>query len=116
MATMHTFKVKKDKHGTSHEFTREVPTGVDETDLILDTFGSVERMIECAVRQFTVDIAPGIRERLPDLDAAKRYVAEYVDDGKKAPARVVRMDADKVKDLGFTEEQKAAMRAAGVKF
>ncbi len=97
--------------GISHEFKRNAPTAIDEMDLIESMFGTVPRMINRAVAQWTVDVATGLRERLPNGDAAEAYAATFVADGAKGTAYVPTATKEEVDDQGFTESQRAFVEA-----
>lgn len=114
MATNHTFKVRQSKGAEPVKFSRALPTYIDETDLIEAAYGSVERMIDRANAQWTVDVATGVRERLPDEDEAADYVASYCDDGRRAAPRKIAVSSEDVEKQGFTPEQIAFMRSKGI--
>jgi len=106
----HTWSTKP-KGGVSHDFAREVPTTIDETDLIEGMFGSIPRMINRAVAQWTVDVATGLRERLPNAEVAESYAASFVADGAKGTAYVPTATVEEVDEQGFTPEQRAFVEA-----
>jgi len=91
-----------------------MPTTIDETELIELRFGSIERMIVEAVRQWTVDVAAEGRLILPDVDAAELYVANFCADGTKTRT-AVRITADEADEQDFTESQMAYLRSKGVR-
>lgn len=101
----------KPKGGISFEFKREAPTAIDEIELIESMFGSVPRMINRAIAQWTVDVATGLRERLPNGDAAEAYAATFVADGAKGTAYVPTATVEEVDEQGFTESQRAFVEA-----
>ena len=117
MARSHTFDVKAHKDASSVGFAVTVPTTIEEMDLIIDRWGSVERMIVCAVAHSTVNVATGIRKRLKagDEDGAKAYASSYCDDAKKDGYVAPTMSEEKVASLDFTADQLAALRAAGMR-
>lgn len=106
----HTWSTKP-KGGISHEFKRAAPTAIDESELIVSMFGSVTRMINRAVAQWTVDVATGLRERLPNGDAADAYAATFTADGAKGTAYVPSATVEEVDEQGFTESQRAFVEA-----
>ncbi len=106
----HTWSTKP-KGGLSHEFSREVPGTIGDVELIAAMFGSVPRMINRAVAQWTVDVATGLRERLPNGDAAEAYAATFVADGAKGTAYVPTATVEEVDEQGFTESQRAFVEA-----
>lgn len=83
MPINHPFKVKQSKDAMSHEFKIELPTSIENENLIAARFGTVERMIDRANAQLIVDIAPGIRKRLPNVETAQSYVDGYCDNGSR---------------------------------
>lgn len=97
--------------GISHDFGRKVPTAIDEVELIDGMFGSVPRMINRAVAQWTVDVATGLRERLPNIEAAEAYAEAFVADGAKGTAYVPTATVEEVDEQGFTESQRAFVEA-----
>lgn len=102
----HTWSTKP-KNGTSHDFVREAPTTIDESKLIVAMFGSVPRMINRAVAQWTVDVATGLRERLPNVPVAEAHAASFVADGSKGSMYVPTATKAEVDDQQFTESQRA---------
>ena len=100
----HTWSTKP-SGGQSHEFKREAPTTVDEIKLIEAMFGSVPRMINRAVAQWTVDVATGLRERLPNVEVAESYAAGFAADGSKGTAYVPTATKAEVDSMGFSESQ-----------
>lgn len=109
----HTWSTKP-KGGISTEFTVAMPTDVDDVELIEARFGSIDRVFVAATRQWTVDVAPGLRELLPDVEAANAYKEAFIADGQKQRT-TVRVDADEADEQGFTEEQMAFLRSKGVR-
>lgn len=108
--TKHTFKVKKTKASESVQFTVKMPTTLADEELILARFGSVERMIDRANSQWTVDVAVGIRKRLPNVENATAYAKAYCDDGRK-DSYTPKIDAEAaVAEVGFSEEQLEYLR------
>lgn len=115
----HTFSMKAHKSAESVEFTLPMPDSLDDMDLIVERYGSVERMINRANAQHIVDVANnGGRKALAagGKPAADAFILEFVNDGKKRTT-VVRpaLAKDQAKALGFTKEQLAALKAAGMK-
>lgn len=106
----HTWSTKP-KGGTSHEFSRQVPSAIDEIEAIDAMFGSVPRMINRAVAQWTVDVATGLRERLPNGEVAEAYAATFVADGAKGTAYVPTATVEEVDEQGFTDSQRAFVEA-----
>ena len=83
MPINHPFKVKQSKDATPHEFKIELPSTIEDTNLVISRFGTVERMIDRANAQLVVDVAPGIRKRLPNVEAAQAYIDGYCDNGSR---------------------------------
>lgn len=110
MSRMHTWS-SKPTGGSSHEFKRQVPTDVDETDLIVGLFGSTERMVWHAITSATIAVAPGLRTRLPNVADAERYAANFVADGRKEVAYVPTKKRSEVDAQGFSESQLAFVEA-----
>ena len=110
MSRIHTWS-SKPTGGSSHEFTRRVPTDIDETDLIVDLFGSTKRMVWHAVVSATIAVAPGCRTRLPNIGDADSYAANFVADGRKEVAYVPTTSRSEVDAQGFSESQLAFVEA-----
>lgn len=110
----HTFKIRKTKNDPSVTFTVDMPASMEDAELIADRFGSMERMIDRANSQWTVDVAVGVRKRLPNVESATRYAEMYSDDGRK-DTHVPTIDRKAAEAIGFTEEQLAFAAAAGMK-
>lgn len=110
MSRMHTWS-SKPTGGSSHEFKREVPTDVDETDLIVGLFGSTERMVWHAVTSATIAVAPGLRTRLPNVEDAVAYARNFVADGRKEAAYVRKVKRSAVDAQNFDEGQMAFVTA-----
>ena len=112
---MHTFKVKQDKSAEAHEFTTQMPASMDDDALIIKRYGSVERMIDRANSQWTVDVATGMRKRLPNSEDAQEYADTFCADGRKqVVVRSVRISKDDQEAQGFTEAQLAFMAESGI--
>lgn len=111
MAKVHAFKVSENKHTDPVEFKIELPTTIEDEDLIVQRFGTVERMIDRACSQLTVDVATGMRKRMPDNDAAQIYADGYCNDGSRDGYTRPKIDADTAADeADFTDEQIAWLR------
>ncbi len=111
----HPFKVRKDQDADAVEFKIELPTSMDDMDLIMKRFGTVERMIDRANGQLVVDIAPGIRKRLPNVDMATMYVYGYCDNGARDEYVKPSISTEEAKDEhGFTDEQIAWLAETGL--
>lgn len=113
MGIKHTFQVKKTKASDPHTFTVDMPQSRDDEDLIIRRFGSWERMIDRANSQWTVDVATGIRKRLPDTGAAEKYAEDYCDNGKKDVFRPSIDAKQAAKEHGFSKEQLEYLKAKG---
>lgn len=110
----HTFKIRKDKNSEPVEFTTDMPKTLDDLELIEARFGTVERMIDRANSQWTVDVAVGTRKRLPDEHTATQYAENYCDDGRKDSFAPRKLNADKAQEeAGFNAEQIAWLKAQG---
>lgn len=106
MLTNHPFKVRKDKDATAVEFKISLPKSLDDKELVVQRFGTVERLIDRACAQLIVDIAPGIRKRLPNVEVAQTYIDGYCDNGSRDPYVAPKIDAKAAKEAaGFTDEQ-----------
>ena len=114
MATIHPFKVRKSQHADAVEFKAELPSTIDEGELIVERYGSVERMIDRANAQWTVDVAPGIRKRLPNAEEAQRYALNYTDNGSRDTWVRPKIDAKQVKEQAFDEGQIEFLRSKGM--
>lgn len=102
----HTWKTKQNENTDSVEFSADVPTTMDDMGLIKLLFGTVKRMIDRAVAQRTVDVAVGIRKRLPNVESAQKYAETWCDDGTKDAYVQPSINAQKAMDeYDFTEEQ-----------
>lgn len=117
MATILTFKVKKSANAKKqHEIKLSMPATAEDTDLIVKRYGSMDRLIDRANAQFAVDCQRGCRNAMTDENDAKgaqAYAEAFVDDGRKT-VRKVTMTKAQAKALKYTDEQLAAMRAAGM--
>ena len=113
-----TWKTRKTEHTDAVEFKLAFPSKIDEVDLIDARYGSVERMMNRAASQSVVDIAPGIRKRLPNAEAASTYVEGWCNDGTKDAYVAPSLDLAAAKESGvtFTDAQLAVIAAAGMKF
>ena len=112
MPINHPFKVKQNKDATSHEFKIGLPSAEADEALISKRFGNVERMIDRANAQLIVDIAPGIRKRLPDVEKAQAYVDGYCDNGSRDAYVRPTISAEDAADK-FDEGQQAWLREQG---
>lgn len=110
----HTFKVRMTKSDPSVKFTVEMPKTETDLDLIAARFGSFERMIDRANSQWTVDVAVGVRKRLPNEQSAAMYAEKYCDDGRK-DTHVPTLDREAAIEHGFTEAQLAYIASQGMK-
>ena len=110
----HTFKVRKTKQDEPDTFTVKMPQGLGDTGLITARFGTVERMIDRANSQWTVDVAVGVRKRLPDHGAAQAYAESYCDNGSKDTFVPSINRAEAVEAVGFTDEQLAYIAERGM--
>lgn len=111
----HPFKVRKDQNADAVEFKISLPSSMDDAEMIEVRFGTVERMIDRACSQLIVDIAPGIRKRLPNVETAEAYVAEYCDNGSRDEYVRPSISASEAKDeQGFTDAQLEWIAARGV--
>lgn len=113
MAKVHAFKVKKDKDSVSLEFKVELPTLLADNELIVQRYGSVERMIDRANGQFIVDVAPGIRKRLPNNVEAQRYAFNFCDNGAKDSFVAPKINRTEAKSR-FDEGQMAWLESQGM--
>lgn len=114
MSIQHTFTCKKDSAAKAHTFKAEMPSSIDDADLIVRRYGSARRMVEVANTAWTVACQTGIRKRLPDLEKAQGYVDNFCHDGSK-DTFVPSMSKDEATKHGFTPEQLAALKAKGMK-
>lgn len=115
-----TFKVRETKHLDPVTFKVRMPQSHSDTGLITKRFGTFERMIDRANAQWTVDVAVGIRKRLPNVDDATAYASAYCDNGSK-DTFVPSIDIQKARALGFTPEQlkfveESGMQVPGMEF
>lgn len=114
MPIKHPFKVRKNKDTTAVEFKIELPTSLADKDLIVQRYGTVERLIDRANAQLTVDVAPGIRKRLPNAEVAKTYVDGYCDNGSRDPYVVPKITVEEAKAQGFSVKNIEFLREQGV--
>ena len=109
----HPFKVRKVTGAAQHEFKISLPTDTDETELIQKRFGSRIRMVDRANAQLIVDVAPGVRKRLPDVPEAQRYIDGFCANGAKDSYRP-KVDKAAAKKQKFTPENMAFLKSIGV--
>jgi len=113
--TKHTFKVRKTKSSDAVKFTVDLPSNPADAALVAARFGTVERLTDRANSQWTVDVAVGVRKRLPDVEKATAYAESYCDNGSK-DIFVPTIDRKKaVEEHGFTPEQLKFIAEAGMK-
>lgn len=108
----HPFKVKKSADSKSLEFRIELPTTMVDKELIIQRYGSVERMIDRANGQLIVDVAPGMRKRLPDMDEAQRYALNFCANGSKDSFRP-KVSKDAQKEQRFSKSQLEFLASIG---
>lgn len=112
----HIFTVRKTEKAPAVKFTVDMPSSLEDADLIRKRFGTPERMIAQACRQWTVSVAVGIRKRLPDEAKAEAYASHYCDNGAKDTfVQTISVDKAEAEEHGFTEEQLAWIAKKGVK-
>ena len=109
MSRMHTWS--SSLNGISHDFKREVPTDIDELDLIVGLFGSTDQLGWEAGTSATIAVEPGCRDRLEDIPAAEHYAATYVADGSKEVAYVKTTTQTELDEQDFDEDQMAFVLA-----
>ncbi len=114
MAINHPFKVSKNANLDAVEFRMELPRSMDEMDLIVTRFGTVERMIDRANAQLIVDVAPGMRKRLPDVEKAQAYAASYCDNGSKDTYVAPKLKVEDLEEEDFSEENIEFLRSKGL--
>lgn len=107
MKTM-TFSTKSKNWSGSLEVSLKMPSTLEDMDLIREKFGSVERMIAEANRNFAIACQNGMRKR-KSKEEAKDYAEKFVDDGRK-DTYVQRVELDKEQ---FTPEQIEILKKAG---
>jgi hypothetical protein len=115
MAKQINFKVSK-KGGPSATVVWDAPENTNDPRWDEVVSKPEEDINELAVQNLVIKIQAGARNR---LEAGEAAVQEYVD-AYKYGARVggftaPSLAADKVAELGFTAEQLAALKAAGMK-
>ncbi len=110
----HPFKVREIKGADAVEFRAKMPTSIDETDLIVKRYGTVERMIDRANSQWTVDVAVGVRKRLPNQEDAQAYADGYCDNGSRDAFARPKIDKKDAEKQGFTDEQIAFLNSKGM--
>ena len=103
-----TFGTKGQNWKGSLETTVEMPSDIQDMELIIRRFGSVKRMVNRANAMWRVDCATGKKTRTAAEYTA--YVQTFCDDGAKdsSPRQTV------IEDNGFSDEQIAALRAANI--
>lgn len=110
----HTFKVRQTKNDEAVEFVVDMPSSIEDMEQVIARFGTVERMIDRANSQWTVDVAVGVRKRLPNEESAAMYAAQYCDDGRK-DTHVPTLDKEAAIAQGFTQEQLDFIASQGMK-
>lgn len=110
----HPFKVRETKGADAVEFKAAMPTSIDETELIAKRYGTVERMIDRANSQWTVDVAVGVRKRLPNREDAQAYADGYCDNGSRDAFTRPKIDKKDAAKQGFTAEQIAFLEEKGM--
>jgi hypothetical protein len=114
MAIKHPFKVRKSANADAVEFKAELPTSIDEAELIVKRYGSVDRMIDRANAQWTVDVAPGMRKRLPDAKSAQSYANGYCDNGSRDTWVRPTIKLEQAGAEGFSDSQIAFLHSKGM--
>lgn len=110
MTKHHPFKVRKNADSDPVEFKIELPTTIDEIEWIDLRYGTQERMIDRANAQLIVDVAPGMRKRLPDVEKAQAYADAYCDNGSRDAYQAPKIDKDEAEGM-FDEGQLAFLRS-----
>lgn len=112
--------VKHTATGRTAKFEVEMPLNPNETDLIEKRYGTIERVFDCAARQWSVDFANnGGRETLGNegAEAMLERAENWCNDGSRSGAgRVIVKPATIPEDKreSFSDEQKAILRAEGI--
>lgn len=115
MAALTTFKVSK-RGGPSAEISWQAPESLDDPrweEVVSDPEEDINTL---AVQNLIIKIQAGARERLEDgEDAVNAYVEAYKFGQRTSTRRPTpSLDETQVSDLGFTPEQLAALKAAGM--
>lgn len=107
-----TFGTKSEKWKGTLEVTVDLPTSLDDVDLINRRYGSAERMIAQANRTWVIQAQTGMRKRT--ADEAMEYALNFCDNGKK-DTYVPKVSKAEAKEKGFSAEQLAWLKAKGLK-
>ncbi len=113
MTKHHAFKIRKNADSEPVEFKIELPVSMDDIEWIDLRYGNVERMIDRANAQLVVDVAPGMRKRLPDVKAAQFYADEYCDNGSRDAYQAPKIDAAEAEGM-FDKGQLEFLRSKGM--
>lgn len=107
-------KLKADDNAASYEFIVAMPTTLEDTDAIVQRFGSVDRMIHRANAQWKVDAAPAARKLLPNEAAVQVWLDGFCADGNKsAPVRIT-ISEEKAAEQGFSDENIEYLKSLGI--
>lgn len=113
MPTKLTFSTKSTPHGWTTEHSLLMPETAEDTDLIVERYGSMERLINRANAQWKVDAQTGMREQ-ETAEAARAYADGFCDDGRKGgSSKAVVVDTSAQDAPEFTPEQLAFLKKAG---
>ncbi len=110
------FKVAPFDGADQVEYVADMPDSMDDEALIIARYGSVERMILCANKEWRVGAAPGIRKRQKqgDWTGAEQYATTFCHNGSKDVYRPTLSEKDK-EEGDFTEAQLAILARKGMK-
>lgn len=113
MPTKMTFDTKSPKQGwDSFEHSLVMPSGAEDVDLIVERYGSMERLIDRANAQFKVDVQRGMRlQDTPEKAAA--FADSFCDNGRKGASKTIVIDTQADDAPEFTDEQLAYIQRSG---
>lgn len=116
MSKQITFKVSK-RGGPSAEATFDAPESVEDPRWAEVVSNPDEDINELAVQNLVIKMQSGARARL-DMgeEAVQAYVNQYKYGARTGGFSAPKISSEKAEELGFSEEQLAALAAAGVKF
>lgn len=107
-----TFDTKSTEHGWTTEHTLRMPSSAEDVDLIVQRYGSMERMIDRANAQHKVDVQRGMRLHKTPAEA-RDYADNFVNNGKKATVKTVVVDTAADDAPEFDEKQLAYLIKSG---
>ena len=105
-------KLKADDNAASYEFIVAMPTTLEDTDAIVQRYGSVDRMIHRANAQWKVDAAPPARKLLPNEAAVQAWLDGFCANGTKSTK--ISISKEKAKEQGFSAKNVEYLKSLGI--